>query len=494
MVSFEEATQGFCQWLTSSAGIHISPKIFVGDLRNVNQGRCIRASQDIGVDEILFEIPRSSILNIDTCQLVHDFPHLREKFWQEMGHWESLIICMAYEIKVIGKQSFWSPYFQVLPQAQDFNTLVYWTADQLNALQPSLVISRLGANESKEMYRKILEYMQRFGSEFWSKIGQFTFEEFVWVATVIMSYSFDVDLKGEEEEEDDEEEEEEGDEEGESNVANDKYMKSMVPLADSLNADTKHFNAHLLYDEESLKMVSVKPIGVGEQVYNFYGEHPNAEILRRYGYVEWDGSQFDFGELPLSCIEQVLQREIPDEFIQKCLQLLQDDETILDHLEEEQIVLDTYDCFIDGQVIPECLLLLQILTVILQIPNVGEKLTRELQRVVKKCFQLIQSGRITAKCLRLFEHCIDERLRQYPNHSFREVTPVHEHVHDIDLQRMIMAQRVLQSEVESLQNCFLSLGGKFQIINDDKLMDNILKKRPASAQKTKRDPKRKRTS
>lgn len=493
MVSFDEATDGFSHWLISSAGVRVSPKIFVGDLRNVNQGRCVLASQDIGTDEVLFEIPRSSILNIATCQLVRDFPQLKDVFWQELGHWEGLILCMIYEIKVMGQQSFWWNYLQVLPQSQDLNTLVYWSADQLASLKPSLVVDRLGAEESQEMYRQILKYVENFGPEFQSKVGQLSFEEFVYVASVIMSYSFDVDLKGEEEEEEEEEDDDDEEDEGESNVAHDKYMKSMVPLADTLNADTKQFNAHLVYDKETLKMISVKPINMGQQVYNFYGEHPNAEILRRYGYVEWDGSQFDFGELPLSCIKQVLQREVPEELIEMCLQLLQNDDTILEHLDQEQIVLESYDCFFDGQVIPECLLLLQVLTVILQIPNVGDNLARELQRVVKKCLQLVESGRLTIKCLRLFEHCVDERLRQYPNHSFREVTPIHQYVHDVDAQRGIMAQRVLQSEVESLQNCYLSLGEKVQIIDDIKLMDNILKKRTAPTQKTKKETKRKRT-
>lgn len=473
MVSFDEATEAFYRWVASDARIRVSPKVYVGDMRDVSQGRCVVASQDIGVDEVLFEIPRSSILNVSTSQLVCDFPQLKDVFWKELGHWEGLVLCMLYEIKVMGPHSFWWHYLQVLPEPHSLNTLVYWDADELAALEPSLVVQRLGIEQSKEMYSNILQQTKAFGPEFLKKLNHITFEEFVYVASIIMSYSFDVEIPGR----DDMDEE---DENGDSNVAHDGYMKSMIPLADTLNADTKQYNAHLLYDEDTLKMCCVKPIAAGQQIYNFYGEYPNAELLRRYGYVEWEGSKYDFGELLLSNIMQVLHQNCADsDLIDSVLHMLQHNQEILELLEDEELVLESYDCYVDGQVIPECLLLLQILCVVLQMPDSRKDLENRLPAIFKKCLRLVQGGRITINCLRLFEHCIEYRLRQYPNHSFREVTPIHEYVHEVHSQRRIMAQRVLLSEVESLQNCYLAVGTQFEVIDDAKLMESIHKKRAA---------------
>ncbi|KAG6866402.1 hypothetical protein C0991_004687 [Blastosporella zonata] len=75
------------------------------------------------------------------------------------------------------------------------------------------------------------------------------------------------------------EEEEEEDEEDSSDTA-------MVPMADMLNARYGSENAKLFDDESELRMVSTKPIKAGEQIWNTYGDLPNAELLRRYGHVD----------------------------------------------------------------------------------------------------------------------------------------------------------------------------------------------------------------
>ncbi|GME97992.1 unnamed protein product [[Candida] boidinii] len=80
------------------------------------------------------------------------------------------------------------------------------------------------------------------------------------------------DVQNNDEEEEDEEEEQTG-------VRFDPYLKSMVPLADTLNSNTTLFNATLGYENKSLVMKATKKILKGEQIYNIYGEQPNSEIL-----------------------------------------------------------------------------------------------------------------------------------------------------------------------------------------------------------------------
>jgi len=74
--------------------------------------------------------------------------------------------------------------------------------------------------------------------------------------------------------------------EGEEDATDDSSDVTMVPMADMLNARYGSENAKLFYEEHDLKMVTTKPIRVGEQIWNTYGDLPNAELLRRYGHVD----------------------------------------------------------------------------------------------------------------------------------------------------------------------------------------------------------------
>jgi SET domain-containing protein 6 len=46
-------------------------------------------------------------------------------------------------------------------------------------------------------------------------------------------------------------------------------------------------------------MKAIKPIQEGEEIFNDYGEITRADLLRRYGYVTDNYSQYDVIELPL---------------------------------------------------------------------------------------------------------------------------------------------------------------------------------------------------
>lgn len=51
-------------------------------------------------------------------------------------------------------------------------------------------------------------------------------------------------------------------------------------------------------------MKAIKPIQEGDEIFNDYGEIPRADLLRRYGYVTDNYSQYDVIELPLRDICQ----------------------------------------------------------------------------------------------------------------------------------------------------------------------------------------------
>ena len=49
-------------------------------------------------------------------------------------------------------------------------------------------------------------------------------------------------------------------------------------------------------------MKSTKPISKDEEIFNDYGDLPRSDLLRRYGYITDNYSQYDVVELPLEAI------------------------------------------------------------------------------------------------------------------------------------------------------------------------------------------------
>lgn len=51
-------------------------------------------------------------------------------------------------------------------------------------------------------------------------------------------------------------------------------------------------------------MTALRTIKAGEEIFNYYGPHPNSELLRRYGYVTPKHSRYDVVELPWTLVEE----------------------------------------------------------------------------------------------------------------------------------------------------------------------------------------------
>ncbi|CAI4356286.1 AHL_G0011210.mRNA.1.CDS.1 [Saccharomyces cerevisiae] len=478
MDNFSKDTERFVCWLNNIAKIEVSPKIEIKDLCCDNQGRAIVATQKIKKDETLFKIPRSSVLSITTSQLITDHPSLKHKFLNEIGSWEGLIMCILYEMEVLQEKSQWAPYFKVWNKPTDMNTLIFWDEKELQLLKPSLVLERIGKKEAKEMHERIIKSIKQIGGEFSCIVTSFGFDNFAYIASIILSYSFDLEIRDQDTNENEE------DETSEEELENGRYLKSMIPLADMLNADTSKCNANLTYHSDSLKMIAVRDIEMNEQVYNIYGEHPNSELLRRYGYVEWDGSKYDFGEVLLENIVDVLKETFntSKKFLESCMDILRNNANIQELLEGEEIVLNSYDCYSNGELLPQSICLVQILTILCQIPDLCKldikSMERQVERIVKKCLQLIEGGRTTVNCSATWKRCIMKRLADYPLKKclFFE-QPSEGNSLTKEKLRDIMALRVLKSEADSLRACEKSIDKNYKIIPDEKLLTNILKRK-----------------
>lgn len=60
--------------------------------------------------------------------------------------------------------------------------------------------------------------------------------------------------------------------------------------------------ARLFQEEGALVMRAIKPIKAHDEIFNDYGELPRSDLLRRYGYVTSNYTQYDVVELPLTSL------------------------------------------------------------------------------------------------------------------------------------------------------------------------------------------------
>ncbi|KAF9884356.1 hypothetical protein FE257_001869 [Aspergillus nanangensis] len=320
--NFPQQSSDFLAWLSTIPGVSINPKIILADLRLQGAGRGVVAQADIQENEELFTIPRDLVLSTRNSKLKALLPQDLE----DLGPWLSLMLVMVYEY-LQGDSSSWAPYFKVLPQG--FDTLMFWSPSELQELQGSAVIEKIGRQSADESILNIIAPVIRANPSLFPPIdglasydGDAGTQALLHLAhtmgSLIMAYAFDIEKP---EDEDDEGEGEDGyltDEEEEQ------LPKGMVPLADLLNADADRNNARLFQEENALVMKSIKPIAMGEEIFNDYGEIPRADLLRRYGYVTDNYAPYDVIEIPLETICQAAGLPNADVESQPALNFLED--------------------------------------------------------------------------------------------------------------------------------------------------------------------------
>ncbi|PLB33570.1 ribosomal lysine N-methyltransferase [Aspergillus candidus] len=443
---FQRQTDDFMTWLAGRSGVKIHPKIRVQDLRFQAAGRGVVAQSDIAEGEELFTIPPESVLSARTSTLKDLLSHDLNEF----GPWLSLILVMIYEY-LRGEQSAWKPYFNVLPQ--NFDTLMFWSPAELQELQGSAIVGKIGKQSAEEMILETIAPVIRENPTLFPPVdglasydGEAGTRALLNIAhtmgSIIMAYAFDIENPEDEDEQDAEDGYMTDEEEGQS--------KGMVPLADMLNADADRNNARLFQEDGLLIMKAIKPIKQGDEIFNDYGELPRVDLLRRYGYVTDNYAPYDVAELSLKHICQAAGLENADIESQPRLQFL-----------EEMEVLD------DGYVIPrisgddsltdilpvELILLLKTLT----LPSDQFKKHQSKNKLPKPSLDQEESA-ILAKTIQLESAQYGTTIEQDHDILSRLIQSEASSPLDESSRRQKMAVQVRIGEKEILQSLFSLLG------------------------------------
>ena len=344
----------FLSWFTEHGG-WIDQSLSLEKIPGM--GRGLVATRPIAENERLFSIPRSMLLNLGTSALVPACEAAERARPPKAGHawsdvmdrgWCPLILMLMWEHRHASTQEqnerfTWGPYFGIMPTS--FTTPMFWNSNELRELQGTDVQDKIGRTEAEaDYYECVLPYVQQYPDVFLGPgVHDVPAEISKWyhidlyhrMGSLLLSRSFhvkrdlnhaesdDADIssapaevaveraiprnEAQDEQGDDEEEEAEieiqDDEDDEEKEENEEDVRdiSMVPMADMLNAKFGSENTRCFYKREALEMRCTRPIAVGEQLLNTYGNPPNSDLLRRYGFVD-EPNRGDLLELPATTI------------------------------------------------------------------------------------------------------------------------------------------------------------------------------------------------
>jgi len=173
-----------------------------------------------------------------------------------------LMIYLLWDRKVNGKNSFFYPYYEILPQTLR-NMPIFWSRQELANLEGSYLLHQIADRNQAiaEDYHAICQIAPL------SKIC--TLDEFKWARMCVCSRNFGLQMDGH-------------------------RTSALVPHADMLN----HYRPRetkWTFDEErqAFTITTLQHIPAGAEVYDSYGQKCNHRFLLNYGFAVEDNHELD---------------------------------------------------------------------------------------------------------------------------------------------------------------------------------------------------------
>ncbi|XP_070763845.1 N-lysine methyltransferase setd6 [Enoplosus armatus] len=287
--------QNFLQWC-DRVGLVLSGKVCVSKEGTVAEYGML-AKDNIEEGEVLFTIPRSALLHQGTTKVSALLEKERSPLESSSG-WVPLLLALLYEYT--STQSHWKPYLSLWTNFKTLDHPMFWSKGDRDRLLrgtgiPEAVDTDL-ANIQREYTDVVLPFITKH-PDLWNP-DTHTLELYTQLVAFVMAYSFQ-----EPQEEEDDEEDQEEDEKAPN-------PPMMVPMADMLNHVSNH-NANLEFTPDSLKMVCVRSIHKGEEVFNTYGQMANWQLLHMYGFSEpYQSNSNDTADVPIANLYKVVTQGV----------------------------------------------------------------------------------------------------------------------------------------------------------------------------------------
>ncbi|XP_077373096.1 N-lysine methyltransferase setd6 [Festucalex cinctus] len=298
--------QNFLRWC-DKIGLVLSTKVQVSKVGMVADYGML-AQADIAEGEVLFTVPRSALLHQGTTH-VSALPEREKVSLQSTSGWVPLLLALLYEYTTADSK--WKPYLSLWTDFKMLDHPMFWSKEERDGLLkgtgiPEAVDKDL-ANIQREYRDVVVPFIVKH-PDMWNTRTH-TLELYTQLVAFVMAYSFQ-----EPQAEDDDDDEKSPN------------PPMMVPMADMLNHVSKH-NANLEFTPNTLKMVCVRPIKKGEEVFNTYGQMANWQLLHMYGFTKlYTDNVDDTADIPVVNLHKAATKE-PDgdqQLLEEMWELLRD--------------------------------------------------------------------------------------------------------------------------------------------------------------------------
>ncbi|KAG9352544.1 hypothetical protein JZ751_020958 [Albula glossodonta] len=277
--SSKDPLQNFLHWC-ETVGMTLSNKVYLSEEGTVAKYGML-ARNDIEEGEVIFSIPRTALLFQNTTKVKAVLEEGKGSLESTSG-WVSLLMALMWEYT--SPESYWGPYLSLWPNLKTLDHPMFWSEDERVRLLQGTGIPEAVDNDLNSIQREYSDIVLPFirsHPDLWDP-EKHTLELYKNLVAFVMAYSFQEPLLEDEEDE------------------KEPNLPMMVPMADMLNHVSNH-SAHLEFTPECLKMVSVRRIGTGEEIFNTYGEMANWQLLHMYGFAEpYPGNSHDTADIQMS--------------------------------------------------------------------------------------------------------------------------------------------------------------------------------------------------
>jgi histone-lysine N-methyltransferase SETD3 len=239
-----------------------------------NEMRSVHATSTIPPQTICVSIPKSCLITVEMGQSTPiGQAILQSDVELDAPKHIFLMIYLLYDKKINGQNSFFAPYYNILPKSLR-NMPIFWNEHELQYLQGSFLLSQIAdrSDAIREDYERICSIPH---INFESLVS---LDEFRWARMIVCSRNFGLLINGH-------------------------RTSALVPHADMLNHHRPR-ETKWTYCEETqcFTITTLQSIAMGEQVYDSYGQKCNHRFLLNYGFcvernIEVDG--FCPNEVPL---------------------------------------------------------------------------------------------------------------------------------------------------------------------------------------------------
>mmetsp|Transcript_6148 Transcript_6148/g.9340 ORF Transcript_6148/g.9340 Transcript_6148/m.9340 type:complete len:572 (-) Transcript_6148:53-1768(-) len=235
-----------------------------GEESGDSEMRGVYARMNIPPNTICVSVPRKCLITVEMGQATSiGQAVLQSELDLDAPKHIFLMIYLLWDRAVYGSESFFAPYYDILPQTLN-NMPIFWSENELSYLEGSYLLEQIAdRNEAiAEDYHSICQVAPQL-----KEIA--TLEEFKWARMCVCSRNFGLQMDGH-------------------------RTSALVPHADMLNHCRPRETKWTFDDErQAFTITTLQTIPDGSQVYDSYGQKCNHRFLLNYGFAVENNREMD---------------------------------------------------------------------------------------------------------------------------------------------------------------------------------------------------------